>query len=138
MIMLNLWIVGVGIFCNAPPHPYKTMPALGGQKKETAKNNIHNFMTKKDSHSLWMSEKLEKYLKNAEKHSRKGALGKKVKPIEQYFTLKLKPVVTKKTELEKMKNNEKNVVVLYEPNNSKEKINFFKKMTSAEEQGLMD
>ena len=39
-----------------------------------------------------------------------------------------------------MKNNEKNVVVLYEPNNSKEKINFFKKMTSAEEQGppLMD
>ena len=84
--------------------------------------------------------KIGKISKNAEKHSRKGALGKKVKPIEQYFTLKLKPVVTKKTELEKMKNNEKNVVVLYEPNNSKEKINFFKKMTSAEEQGppLMD
>ena len=132
---------GVDILCTTPPHPYQTETALGGLKKETTRNNIHNFVTKRDSPQPMAARTVEKTSKKTlKKHPGKGALGKKSKPIEEYFTMKLKPVVTKESELEKKKNNEKEVAVLNEPNNFKEKINFFKKMTSAEEQGppLMD
>ena len=57
---------------------------------------------------------------------------KKAKHIEEYFTVKLKPVIIKNTELEKMRKIEKEVAVSHEPNNFKDRINFFKKMTSAE------
>ena len=132
--------VGVESLCTAPPPPYQTEPALGGnlggQKKETSKNNIHNFVTKRDSPQPMATQKFEKtFQKTLKKLPGKGAMVKKAKPIEEYFTIKLKPVITKNTELEKMRKIEKEVAVSHEPNSFKDRINFFKKMTSAEEQG---
>ena len=54
---------GVDILCTTPPHPYQTETALGGLKKETTKNNIHNFVTKRDSPQTMAARTVEKHIK---------------------------------------------------------------------------